>query len=193
MGKSKRMHFGGRLGAMLIASAACGGPLVNTQPQRLTYIRTLSPVGLQKAMGCENVTLKFADTVQRGFVSYDRYEAEGCGQRSEYITAVSRRDVGGSWVIEWRASVVPSEKELQAGAEDGLRKTAQFDPRLARVTSSSTFSTSRSTRCAGVSRRRWGSKGCGKKSTYATVRTHPGFDKGKHEIKCLNVITSGGG
>jgi hypothetical protein len=177
--------------AVPAALLACGGPLVNTQPQRLDYIHSMSPVGLQKAMRCDNAKLTFKETVQKGFVSYDHYDAEGCGQRSEYITAVSRQDVGGTWIVEWRASVVPSEKEFQAGAESGLRKTAQFDLDCKTDVEFEFLNLQidplRESLSATV-----GARGCGKKSTYHTVCSHPGFENGKHEISCVNVITSSG-
>jgi hypothetical protein len=106
--------------------------------------------------------------------------------------AVSRQDVGGTWLVEWKSSVVPSDAEFQQGANQQLRKTAQFDldcksdlefeflnPQTdpMRASFSSTV----------------GVRGCGKKSTYHTECTHPSFQNGKHEIQCVNVITSGGG
>src|ERR1700722_15523921 len=88
--------------AVPAALLACGGPLVNTQPQRLDYIHSMSPVGLQKAMGCDNAKLPFRETDQKGLVSYRQY------------------DVGGAPLVG------PAGKEFRGGAEGGLRKTAQF-------------------------------------------------------------------
>jgi hypothetical protein len=172
------------IGAVGIACA----PSVQTQAQRLAYVQETKDGTqlLQKSMNCEDIKLTFRTTRQVGINSYDVYDAEGCGHRSEYVIQVSQRSLGGGTTLtDWHASLAAPEAEFKKAAEVQLRKTAGFDLDCKDLE----FTTLQAViaEIGNMWHGTVGVAGCGKKATYAA-----GCElRGVNDIVCISRSNAG--
>jgi hypothetical protein len=173
---------------LFVAVGSACSPSVQTQQQRLSYVQDTNDGQqlLQKGMNCNDVRLKFRVTRQVGINSYDVYDAEGCGRRSEYVTQVSQQSVGGgTTVTSYHASLAAPEAEFRKAAEAQLRKTAGFDldcKDLAFTTLQAVIEEMGNTWQGTI-----GVAGCGKKATYLTGCQLRGVD----DIVCVSRSNAG--
>ncbi len=179
----KRILF---LAAAVALTIGCA-PNLTTQTRRQDYLQSRVDDNVEKAFGCDRVTLRFQRTEQRSGDWYDYYTAEGCGRRSDYVTRVSQQDNGK--YTTWAFGAVPAEAQYASAAEQQLSKTAHFDlacdGQLELVTLKAAIDPMRMGYRATV-----GAKGCGKQSSYEVTCGSGGFVGGKHEITCMSVASA---
>lgn len=104
---------------------ACGGaPQLRTQPERFAYLDPIISENLPRIAQCPTPKLTFETFQQVGTAVYDYHRLEGCGHRTAFITAVTRQDMDGTWMVTHEYGVAPAADELRAEAKGQLMKTA---------------------------------------------------------------------
>lgn len=171
---------------LLVFLMGCGGGLkIENQPQRQAYLKTRTAENIKKLTQCDQTSLTFRESNQVGTTWYDTYTLEGCGQKTDYITALTRT---GNW-ITWKYGVAPQAEELRIAAKEQLTKTAEFDldcnSDLQFSILNETLDAMHTSLVATI-----GVRGCEKKSTYRTTCANTNYKKGTHEISCTSVVTS---
>jgi hypothetical protein len=170
---------------LLLSLAGCGGVNVETQPQRFDYLKEKTAEDIKKLTQCEDAKLTFRESNRVGTTWYDTYTLEGCGQKTDYITGLTRT---GDW-ITWQYGVAPQPEQLREAAKDQLTKTAEFDlnckSALDFTILNEVFDPMHVSLVASV-----GVRGCDKQSTYRTSCGNTNYQNGKHVITCTSVVTS---
>ena len=182
----------GILGVLVLAGLPLAGvagcaPNLSTQPRRQDYLKDHVNDNVQKTFNCESTVLRFQRTEQRSGDWYDYYVAEGCGQRSDYVTQVSQTNEGRS--ITWAFGAFPTEAQYSAAAEQQLLKTARFDLTCEGPVDVATLKSAIDPMHSGY-RATVGAKGCGKQTSYEVSCGHAGYVGGKHEITCTSVASA---
>jgi hypothetical protein len=178
-----------QLGFVLLSIAACANyaPQVTTQPQRQQYLAAKINESLTGQMNCPNAKLTFMSTETTADVAgptYDDfYVAEGCGQRTGFLTSV--RMVGDSGTTMTTASPVPPVEQYRSEAHAQLAKTAEFElgcTDISYVDLNENVPPLRNTYETSI-----GASGCGKKTMYHTRCNETGYSAGAHAIQCKSA------
>ena len=168
---------------LFMAGCLSTPPSISTLPQRRQYLAQQINDSLTATMKCPNASLTFVSTDTKGMPSFtqylDFYVAEGCGQRTDFMTDVKMLQ---ATVIEQQASPVPPVEQYRAGAHAQTAKTAEFDfgcKDVSYVDLSEQLATLRSSYIASI-----GAAGCGKRATYHTHCNQSGYSAGANQIAC---------
>jgi len=169
--------------ALFIGGCLYAPPSISTLPQRRQYLAPQIADWLNATMKCPSANLTFVSSDTRGMPSFpqyfDFYVAEGCGQRTDFVTVVKML---GANVVEQQASPVPPLEQYRAEAHAQTAKTAAFDfgcTDLSYVDLSERLATLRDTYDASI-----GAAGCGKRATYHTHCNQIGYSAGANQIAC---------
>jgi len=178
-------HFVMLVGVATIGCLAGCGINVETQPQRLDFLKDKTAESIKKITQCEDTKLTFKESKRIATTWYDVYSLEGCGQKTDYTTAVTQ---SGQWV-QFQFGVAPQPDELRMAAKEQLAKTAEFDldckSDLDFTMLSEVFDPMHTSLIASI-----GVRGCEKKSTYRTTCVDTNYKNGHHDIVCTSVVTS---
>jgi hypothetical protein len=159
-------------------------PDLSTLARRQDYMHDRIDADLQKVFECSEVSLRFVASERRSGDWYDRYVAEGCDQRSEYVLRLSQ-SADGKWVT-WAFGVVPSESEYHAAAKQQLLASARFDlgcdGPIALVTLKSFVDPMQLGFRGSI-----GATGCDTRLSYEVVCGHSGYVARRHQIACTTV------
>ncbi len=187
-------HIGLVLG-LFVAGCLSTPPSVSTLPQRRQYLAPQINDSLTATMKCPNANLTFVSTDTYGLPSFaqylDFYVAEGCGQRTDFMTDLRMLE---ATVIGQQASPVPAVEQYRAEAHAQTAKTAEFDFGCKDVTYvdlSEQLATLRNSYIAAI-----GAAGCGKRATYHTHCNQSGYRAGANQIACSSkqdITTATGG